>query len=329
MGWLSSAIGAVGGIVGSVFGSHQASKAQDAANQMNYKIAQENREWREKMSNTAHQREVKDLREAGLNPILSVTGGSGASTPSSPVVSAKAYTGQARDIVSGINAGTAIAQQRMQEKLAAEQRRNMAADTQVKLATAAKENTIAEFTGMQMLANVANLFGNIENLRSQVNYRDNALTANTRADTQLKESTIDLQESNRLLNNAQRFAIIQLTPYQIGKLNAEISNIRADTGRKVSETQLNYIRGVTEKVYQGNLNSQTALNRLTAQGIPYDTAVKEVNAAIAEAGLRKRQDYDRYYGTEPDDLYGNVARVFGNITGLAGSGLGDLLRFFK
>ncbi|UPW41638.1 DNA pilot protein [Peromfec virus RodF8_32] len=55
--------------------------------------AQKNRDWQQMMSNTAHQREVADLQAAGLNPILSASGGNGAAVTSGATASGVTSSG--------------------------------------------------------------------------------------------------------------------------------------------------------------------------------------------------------------------------------------------
>lgn len=99
----------------SIFGGYMSKRSAKWVMQKQIELAREQMNFQERMSNTAHQREVADLKAAGLNPVLSANGG--ASTPQG----AMANIAGMNPTEDGINSALAIMQQRLNAKATASQ----------------------------------------------------------------------------------------------------------------------------------------------------------------------------------------------------------------
>ena len=121
-GYIGAAISAGGSLLGGLLANKAQRDQANRANRFSQASTARQMAFQERMSNTAHQRQVKDLRAAGLNPILSAKYG-GATTPSG-----SSFTGQQaqqRDVI------TPAAQNYWSAKQAAAGVENTQAQTQL------------------------------------------------------------------------------------------------------------------------------------------------------------------------------------------------------
>lgn len=190
--WSLPIVGSVASGLISGIGAKQRNDAQIAS-------AREQMAFQERMSSTAHQREVADLRAAGLNPILSATGGAGASTPSGAQASIE-------DVVSPAFSSA------MQAREVNESLKNMRAQRNLVAAQTAKEEELASVASVE-----ASLARRLENY----NYEAGVSSA-----LQLKQVTdaqgLALEESG---------ATQELDRADVGELWEKLKNLDLDVGQ--------------------------------------------------------------------------------------------------
>jgi hypothetical protein len=128
-----SGIGSIGSGIASFFGAKSAQKKQLRAAR---KEAQRNRDFQERMRNTAYQAATKDMRKAGLNPILAYRQGP-ASSPSGSVA-------QIPDLTKAVSEAGSTAQSTFS---AMQQARQVMAQTKVMEQQAKKVEAEAKILG--------------------------------------------------------------------------------------------------------------------------------------------------------------------------------------
>lgn len=158
-----------------------------------------NKAWsrQKQAAQSAHQWEVADLRAAGLNPILSATGGNGANLPS--VAVAQTANSEAPDIIGMMSALQGIRNQEQQENVLKAQERLLQtqADRELDSATLFRAQTAQINTN---------------------NYVPAVFNARLMSDPKLREQMVNMYQTERYKNALGQFGQLLGGVQQFGSL---------------------------------------------------------------------------------------------------------------
>lgn len=232
MSLLSSLAGSIGGVASGIF---------------NWASAKSNQSFQAEQSSTAHQREVNDLKAAGLNPVLSA-GGSGSSTPVGAVA-------RADNPAAGLSENMMVGSQKATAKAQAD---NLTAEANLKRAQLGTE-----------YAKQSEATANAENMHEQANV--------TRANLQ---STL-LEQGLTSARTRQTVKSLGLTDAQIRDIQSSVYNRALEGSLTSARTAQTQAETHSTELEQSKLRAQSDMyDSKAGHVLPW---VKEVLGDVSSA----------------------------------------------